>query len=133
MTLPYLVRWGYTGRPSPGRPRPSPVHPTPEIVNAPEYVRVPRSGTAVPNTPPPLIRSLNRLNRSFTLSDEQDFIPNTNLRYQLPSRWNPNTESLEPLDSQEWPTPQEATDEQAAREGGGSAGRAPPFKPHALH
>lgn len=125
MTLPYLVRWGYTGRPSPGRPRPSPVHPTPEIVNAPEYVRVPRSGTAVPNTPPPLIRSLNRLNRSFTLSDEQDFIPNTNLRYQLPSRWNPNTESLEPLDSQEWPTPQEATDEQAAREGGGSAGERP--------
>ncbi len=98
MTLPYLVRWGYTGRPSPGRP--SPGHPTPEIVNAPEYVRVPRSGTTVPNTPPPLIRSLNRLNRSFTLSDEQDFIPNTNLRYQLPSRWNPNTESLEPLDSQ---------------------------------
>ena len=122
MTLPYLVRWGYTGRPSPGRPRPSPVHPTPEIVNAPEYVRVPRSGTAVPNTPPPLIRSLNRLNRSFTLSDEQDFIPNTNLRYQLPSRWNPNTESLEPLDSQEWPTPQEATDEQAAREGAARRG-----------
>ena len=76
---------------------------TVNIVNAPEYVRVPRSGTAVPNTPPPLIRSLNRLNRSFTLSDEQDFIPNTNLRYQLPSSWNPNTESLEPLDSQEWP------------------------------
>ena len=70
---------------------------TANIVNAPEYVRVPRSGTAVPNTPPPLIRSLNRLNRSFTLSDEQDFIPNTNLRYQLPIRWNPNTESLEPL------------------------------------
>lgn len=104
MTLPYLVRWGYTGRPSPG-------HPTPEIVNAPEYVRVPRSGTTVPNTPPPLIRSLNRLNRSFTLSDEQDFIPNTNLRYQLPSRWNPNTESLEPLDSQidrALPTPRES-------------------------
>ena len=76
---------------------------TVNIVNAPEYVRVPRSGTTVPNTPPPLIRSLNRLNRSFTLSDEQDFIPNTNLRYQLPSSWNPNTESLEPLDSQEWP------------------------------
>jgi len=109
MTLPYLVRWGYTGRPSPGRP--SPGHPTPEIVNAPEYVRVPRSGTTVPNTPPPLIRSLNRLNRSFTLSDEQDFIPNTNLRYQLPSRWNPNTESLEPLDSQidrALPTPRES-------------------------
>ena len=50
-----------------------------------------------------MIRSLNRLHRSFTLSDEQDFIPNTNLRYQLPSSWNPNTESLEPLDSQEWP------------------------------
>ena len=76
---------------------------TVNIVNAPEYVRVPRSGTTVPNTPPPLIRSLNRLHRSFTLSDEQDFIPNTNLRYQLPSSWNPNTESLEPLDSQEWP------------------------------
>ena len=76
---------------------------TVNIVNAPEYVRVPRSGTTVPNTPPPLIRSLNRLNRSFTLSDEQDFIPNTNLRYQLPSSWNPNTESLELLDSQEWP------------------------------
>ena len=76
---------------------------TVNIVNAPEYVRVPRSGTTVPNTPPPLIRSLNRLNRSFTLSDEQDFIPNTNLRYQLPSSWNPNIESLEPLDSQEWP------------------------------
>ncbi len=76
---------------------------TVNIVNAPEYVRVPRSGTTVPNTPPPLIRSLNRLHRSFTLSDEQDFIPNTNLRYQLPSNWNPNTESLEPLDSQEWP------------------------------
>lgn len=107
MTLPYLVRWGYTGRPSPG-------HPTPEIVNAPEYVRVPRSGTTVPNTPPPLIRSLNRLNRSFTLSDEQDFIPNTNLRYQLPSRWNPNTESLEPLDpldsqiDRALPTPRES-------------------------
>lgn len=89
LTLPYLVRWGYTGRHLP---------PTPEIVNAPEYIRVPRSGTMVPNTPPPLIRSLNRLNRSLTLSDDQDFIPNTNLRYQLPSRWNPNTESLEPLD-----------------------------------
>lgn len=76
---------------------------TVNIVNAPEYVRVPRSGTTVPNTPPPLIRSLNRLHRSFTLSDEQDFIPNTNLRYQLPSNWNPNTESLELLDSQEWP------------------------------
>ena len=76
---------------------------TVNIVNAPEYVRVPRSGTTVPNTPPPLIRSLNRLHRSFTLSDEQDFIPNTNLRYQLPSSWNPNIESLEPLDSQEWP------------------------------
>lgn len=111
MTLPYLVRWGYTGRPSPGRPRPSPVHPTPEIVNAPEYIRVPRSGTMVPNTPPPLIRSLNRFNRSLTLSDEQDFIPNTNLRYQLPNRWNPNTESLEPLDSQldrALPTPRES-------------------------
>lgn len=109
MTLPYLVRWGYTGRPSPGRP--SPGHPTPEIVNAPEYVRVPRSGTTVPNTPPPLIRSLNRLNRSFTLSDEQDFIPNTNLRYQLPSRWNHNTESLDPLDSQidrALPTPRDS-------------------------
>lgn len=109
MTLPYLVRWGYTGRPSPGRP--SPGHPTPEIVNAPEYVRVPRSGTTVPNTPPPLIRSLNRLNRLFTLSDEQDFIPNTNLRYQLPSRWNHNTESLDPLDSQidrALPTPRES-------------------------
>ncbi len=111
MTLPYLVRWGYTGRPSPGRPRPSPGRMTADIVNAPEYVRVPRSGTAVPNTPPPLIRSLNRLNRSFTLSDEQDFIPNTNLRYQLPSRWNPNTESLESLDSQldrALPTPRES-------------------------
>tara|TARA_B100001250_G_scaffold104445_1_gene88090 strand:- start:3672 stop:5849 length:2178 start_codon:yes stop_codon:yes gene_type:complete len=109
MTLPYLVRWGYTGRPSPGRP--SPGHPTPEIVNAPEYVRVPRSGTTVPNTPPPLIRSLNRLNRLFTLSDEQDFIPNTNLRYQLPSRWNHNTESLDPLDSQidrALPTPRDS-------------------------
>jgi hypothetical protein len=104
MTLPYLVRWGYTGRPSPGRP-------TPEIVNAPEYISVPRSGTMVPNTPPPLIRSLNRLNRSLTLSDDQDFIPNTNLRYQLPSRWNPNTESLEPLESRldrALPTPRES-------------------------
>ena len=89
MTLPYLVRWATADE---GRP-------TPEIVNAPEYIRVPRSGTMVPNTPPPLIRSLNRLNRSLTLSDDQDFIPNTNLRYQLPSRWNPNTESLEPLES----------------------------------